>query len=239
MSDLDVVEQPGPAGELAQRIAARRRQLGLSRDELAAKAEIDAEYLEYLEHRAGAVATAGAMLRLAAALETTLSELAGSPPAAPPAGAVGDGRLRPLDRATCLERLAAGDVGRIVFVSARGPVAYPVNYAMSGGAVVLSTSSRMADELIGTGVVGFEIDRIDEERREGWSVLVTGRAQLAAGRRASGEADRGGPTGADPGSGGGDDASSALPWAAAGRDSLVRIEVGEISGRSLHRDPAG
>ena len=76
---------PGP-GDLGRRIAARRRQLGCSRAELAAKAGLSVAYLTYLETRP-ALVTMACLLELADALETTAEALLGAGSAVPIAGA--------------------------------------------------------------------------------------------------------------------------------------------------------
>ena len=72
---------PGP-GDLGRRIAARRRQLGCSRAELAAKAGLSVAYLTYLETRP-ALVTMACLLELADALETTAEALLGAGSAVP------------------------------------------------------------------------------------------------------------------------------------------------------------
>jgi len=76
----------------------------------------------------------------------------------------------------CYELLATGRIGRVVFTTADGPVAFPVNYAMAGQVVVLRTGvdTELAARL--DCPVGFEVDHLDEAKNLGWSVLVTGRA---------------------------------------------------------------
>jgi transcriptional regulator with XRE-family HTH domain len=74
---------PGP-GDLGRRIAARRRQLGCGRAELAAKAGLSVAYLTYLETRPALVSMA-CLLELADALETTAEALLGAGSAVPAA----------------------------------------------------------------------------------------------------------------------------------------------------------
>jgi transcriptional regulator with XRE-family HTH domain len=72
---------PGP-GDLGRRIAARRRRLGWSRAELAAKAGLSVAYLTYLETRPSLV-TMTCLIELADALETTTDALLGAGSAVP------------------------------------------------------------------------------------------------------------------------------------------------------------
>jgi transcriptional regulator with XRE-family HTH domain len=165
------------AGDLARRVSHRRTELGLTTDELARRAGIDAWFLAYFEQSPDTTLTGGALLRIATALDTTPLALEGGlvdrPPGVGRAGA--NPKLEHLTDAQCEERLAAGGIGRIVFSTESGPVALPVNFIFAGGAVVFRTSDAMAGTI--TGMVAFEVDHIDEEMREGWSVLVRGNAR--------------------------------------------------------------
>jgi transcriptional regulator with XRE-family HTH domain len=72
---------PGP-GDLGRRVTARRRELGLSREQLAVLAGMSVAYLAYLETRP-ASPTLGCVIRLADALQTTPDELLGAGSAGP------------------------------------------------------------------------------------------------------------------------------------------------------------
>ena len=97
------------------------------------------------------------------------------------AGATGRPVLEELDRAQCLALIARGGVGRVAFDDGEGPTVIPVNYALDGDAVVFRTSlegrlnQSLATAMTGAAVrIAFEVDDIDPERHEGWSVLVRG-----------------------------------------------------------------
>lgn len=117
----------------------------------------------------------------------------------------------------CEAHLRAGGVGRVVFVSSRGPAAHPLNFAVSEGDVIVSTTVDHARRLEDQPQVSFIIDRVDESMGEGGSVLVTGPA-----RRVD-----------DP------DEAVALavlslePWAGGPRHALVRIHPEEVTGRLI------
>ena len=65
-------DQTAPhASDLAQRIVTRRDELGLSVDELAAKAGVDPGYLAYFERTPDAGLSGGTLLLIALALDTT------------------------------------------------------------------------------------------------------------------------------------------------------------------------
>jgi uncharacterized protein len=85
------------------------------------------------------------------------------------------GRVEVLDRETCLELLAADDIGRLAVVAGGAPLVVPVNYALDGEAVVFRTDPGAELDQGPRARAAFEIDRFDRERRTGWSVVATGR----------------------------------------------------------------
>jgi nitroimidazol reductase NimA-like FMN-containing flavoprotein (pyridoxamine 5'-phosphate oxidase superfamily) len=87
------------------------------------------------------------------------------------------GDLVELDRADCLHLLATSAVGRVVFTESALPAAQPVNYLLDDEEVVFRTEkgSRLA-AATRQHVVAFQVDRIDEAARSGWSVLGVGEA---------------------------------------------------------------
>ena len=84
----DVRRRHAGPGDLGRRIAARRRQLGTSRAELAAKAGLSVAYLTYLETRP-ALVTMTCLIELADALGTTADALLGAGSPVPVAAATG------------------------------------------------------------------------------------------------------------------------------------------------------
>jgi nitroimidazol reductase NimA-like FMN-containing flavoprotein (pyridoxamine 5'-phosphate oxidase superfamily) len=119
----------------------------------------------------------------------------------------------------CLAYLGQRQIGRFVFMDVRGPVAVPVNYKMLGDDVVFRThawtslATRAAQRR-----VSIEVDHIDEERGEGWSVLVSGRAY-----RVTEPAELEQVTALD-----------IRPWASGERETYIRIAPTTITGRRLH-----
>jgi nitroimidazol reductase NimA-like FMN-containing flavoprotein (pyridoxamine 5'-phosphate oxidase superfamily) len=87
-----------------------------------------------------------------------------------------------LDEAECMELLATGGVGRLVYTSRYGPIALPVEYMVYEGSVVVRAWATTTEEDLRTGIahaeyhVAVEADQIDLEVREGWFVLVRGAA---------------------------------------------------------------
>ena len=132
-------------------------------------------YLDYLEHSPDAALTAGALLRLAAALETTPEFLravtsTGRPVPGEPARTL-ISTSSAARSATCSRRRRRR---RFVFLAPQGPVALPVNFRYQDGDVLFRTRPTGALATAAGTTVSLEVDQIDEPMSEGWSVLVTG-----------------------------------------------------------------
>jgi len=85
--------------------------------------------------------------------------------------------IMPFD--VCLRLLASVSVGRIGFFADGEMVILPVNHVVDGQDLVFRTargSKLSAAE--GRDLVTFEADEYDEQTRSGWSVVVTGRAEV-------------------------------------------------------------
>ena len=79
----------------------------------------------------------------------------------------------------CLRLLGSVPVGRLGFFADGEMVILPVSHVMDGQDLVFRTargSKLSAAE--GQNLVCFEADQYDERTRAGWSVVVTGRAEL-------------------------------------------------------------
>jgi nitroimidazol reductase NimA-like FMN-containing flavoprotein (pyridoxamine 5'-phosphate oxidase superfamily) len=88
-----------------------------------------------------------------------------------------------LGEAECLRLISPGGAGRIAYASRSGLAVLPVSYRLHDGAVVFRTAEHgPLDEDLRTGITGaeyrvaFEIDDIDLDDRQGWSVLIQGPA---------------------------------------------------------------
>ncbi len=166
-------------GDLARRARRRRGALGLSVEQVAVRAGMDPGFVELLERRP-TVLTGGALVRLAGALDTTVSELLGSVSER----AQGAGRaalhpvLEPMEREECLGLLGPGGVGRIALTYGDQLFVLPVNFVWHEGRIVFRTAASTVVAHLAEGSVAFEIDRIDDGMREGWSVLVRGQARV-------------------------------------------------------------
>jgi len=222
--------------DIGRRISEQRGRLGLSRAEVAERAGLAPDYLAYLESSQGPYPTQATLIRLAAALDTSVGALCGAGLTLPP-GQRGAGQhpvLESLTEAECRTLIEPGGVGRILFVEpGRGPVAIPVNYRMDGSDVVFRTAGggRVVEALLsipGTTLaapagdteqasVSFDVDHLDEALGEGWSVLLTGTASVISD---AAELDRARSLGIEP-------------WAGGDRDSYVRLVVSQVTGRAI------
>nr|WP_170223456.1 pyridoxamine 5'-phosphate oxidase family protein [Nonomuraea turkmeniaca] len=212
-------------GDLGRRIIHQRAHLGLTREEVAVRADMSPGYLKYLEEHAD-VPDTGALYRLADALRTTTEELLGGGRERPPGHgpAMANPTLEILGEEECLRLIAPGGIGRVAFNGSHGPTVLPVNYKMHEGAIVFRTAAGGSmDNDLRTGLDGvdikiaFEVDLIDETNREGWSVLVQGPAHHV-------------PPEEVP------EVSSAdvTPWAGGDRQLYIRITCRQITGRRIH-----
>jgi nitroimidazol reductase NimA-like FMN-containing flavoprotein (pyridoxamine 5'-phosphate oxidase superfamily) len=79
----------------------------------------------------------------------------------------------------CLRLLASVPVGRVGFVADGEIVVLPVNHVVDGHDVVFRTThgSKLA-AAEGQNLAAFEADYYDGQTRSGWSVLVSGRAEV-------------------------------------------------------------
>lgn len=167
-------------GDLSRRVARRRAELGLSLEQVAKETGIDPGYLNYLEHHAEARLSAGSLVLLSMALQTSPELLLGRHSLLRrDRGATGPHpAVEALTAEQCEVHLGMAEFGRLIYARGRGPVAIPVNYEYTDGQIVISTDSEKAIWLKGLRVVGFEVDRVDEGLSEGWSVLVTGEVRI-------------------------------------------------------------
>ena len=141
---------------------------------------MDSSYLAHVEHAPVAM-TAGTLIRLADALDTTVSGLLGSVPARPPGHgpAAAHPALDDMREQECLRLIEPGGIGRIAFDDAGRLIVVPVNFTVHHGDIVFRTAATSAIGQYGEGPVAFEVDRIDEGMHEGWSVLISGTARQA------------------------------------------------------------
>lgn len=79
----------------------------------------------------------------------------------------------------CIRRLASVPVGRIAFFADGEMTVLPVNHVIDGqDPVFLTARGSKLSAAGGQNLVAFEVDEYDEKTRSGWSVLLTGRADV-------------------------------------------------------------
>jgi transcriptional regulator with XRE-family HTH domain len=218
---LSRATQAAPVGDLGRRLAQRRTELGLSREETAARAGVAPSYLQYVEEHPTAAPGTGVLHVLAEALHTTVTALTGGDTELPPGAgpkAVRHARLTELTTQECRTLLSTHGVGRIAVPTLTGPVIVPVNYSVVDGAIFFRTEPGSTPSLAAGCQVAFEADRVDDAFSQGWSVLVRGHARVVTdsdeARRLDGQAYSG-------------------PWAGGRRDQWVRIDLYGITGRRI------
>jgi nitroimidazol reductase NimA-like FMN-containing flavoprotein (pyridoxamine 5'-phosphate oxidase superfamily) len=122
----------------------------------------------------------------------------------------------------CQELLKAGIVGRVAMATPLGPRIVPVNYASRGDSIVFRTTPYSELGTYGWNTdLAFEIDNIDYDKHQGWSVVVIGRATLVEDpeelREIRAEFDP-------------------KPWAGGRRYLYIRLHSREITGRIVGAD---
>ncbi|MEU4040072.1 pyridoxamine 5'-phosphate oxidase family protein [Streptomyces collinus] len=127
--------------------------------------------------------------------------------------------FRELDRQECLRLLGQAAIGRIVHTRHALPAVLPVNFCLDrDGAVLLRTcaASELARAVDAT-VVAFEADAIDPDRHSGWSVVVTGHADVVRDPAERQRLSRDGPR----------------SWVPSPEEVFVRIRPELVTGREL------
>jgi hypothetical protein len=118
----------------------------------------------------------------------------------------------------CWARLEATEFGRMAYHLADEVHIAPVNYAVADRRIVFRTSE--GSKLLGVVMnedVAFEIDRIEDEAENAWSVIARGKASILEGQEARDT-----------------DNLRLRPWVSSEKFNVVAIEVSEISGREFH-----
>lgn len=213
---MNTTPQHQPSVDLATRVRQRRLALGLSRADAARRAGLTVTAIDRIESRPVAL-TAGDLVRLVEALDTTVSDLVGAEP--PENLARGLHPVHPtlegMSRAECLAMLATGSVGRLAYQAANQLMVVPVTFSLYDDLIVFRTAEDSAIAQYALEPVAFEVDRIDEGMHEGWSVLVNGTVRPATDEEATRVHDL------------------VEPWAGGNRDTCMLIEPAQISGRRL------
>lgn len=131
-------------------------------------------------------------------------------------------RFTVLERQTCFNLMATRDIGRVAFTieGDAAPTVLPVNYTLLNDTVIFRSTLAGTIMRYARGYAAFQVDHFDDERREGWSVLASGRCRWV---RDSGELERI-PQGRLP-----------QPWVEGPRDQVLKITPARLTGREIHR----
>ena len=122
----------------------------------------------------------------------------------------------------CQRLLRAGTVGRVAVSTPNGPHIVPVNYVVSGDAVIFRTAPySVLGSHARNSLLAFEIDHLEPGRDHSWSVVVRGRCEFIDDPRELDAAD---------------DATRPTAWAAGSRNLFLRLPLTEVSGRFLGAD---
>ncbi|BDM74360.1 hypothetical protein HEK616_78470 (plasmid) [Streptomyces nigrescens] len=212
--------EPVPTrGDLGRRATLRRQQLGLTREEVAARAAASPEYLRYVEESAAEPAI-GFLLRLAGALETTVAELTGGT-AELPAGfgtAAAHPEVLVLSSDECRGLLSTHGVGRVAVTVDGAPAIFPVNYTVADEVIAYRTAPDSGPAAAAGQQVALEVDHIDDAFSQGWSVLVVGPARTVTTRSECRRLDERAHTG---------------PWTGDGRGLWIAVHPTRITGRRI------
>ena len=128
-----------------------------------------------------------------------------------------------LDRTACERLLRRETFGRVVVVTPGGAEIVPVNYVVDADAIVIRTATDglLASHGRGAPLV-FEIDFVDRDRWQGWSVVARGTGEVV---------DDAPPTA--PGH------PRVRPWPDGDHGSELRLAWTELSGRQVGRQVSG
>jgi transcriptional regulator with XRE-family HTH domain len=214
-------DEVGAAGDLGRRIATRRTELHLTIEQVADRAGMAPDYLDYVEHAPTVGLSAAGLTRLSLALETPIGDLLGGTRDRAPGGggAAPNPVLTKIDRDQCEALLRSGGVGRIAFRASGQLVVFPVNFRMLDGDVVFrSEDDGAVGRLAPNEPVSFEIDHLDDAMSEGWSVLATGTVHVV------GEPDELRQV----------QALGIEPWAGGDRHTYFRLSVTALTGRVIN-----
>ena len=125
-----------------------------------------------------------------------------------------------LDPVECRDLLAGGVVGRVAMATPVGPRIVPVSYSLHGDAIVFRTAPYSELSTYGWDTdLAFEVDDLDYDTQQGWSVVAVGRAHVVSDHDEVQRIRR---------------EWEPEPWAAGTRNLYVAL-----AWRAAHRSPAG
>lgn len=120
--------------------------------------------------------------------------------------------LEVLDEDEALRLFSRAAVGRVAIVRGGLPSVVPVNVCVAEGAVWFRVGTGgLLDAALAGNVIAVEADEVDRVNHTGWSVVVTGTAEVAADR----------------------DDLPVVAWRGGEADHLVRVAADVVTGRRL------
>ena len=124
--------------------------------------------------------------------------------------------MRLLSMDECEQLLGDHYVGRLAVIVDGRPKIFPMNYRYHDGVLVLRTGEGSKLRGLSSGTpVAFEIDGVDDTFRNGWSVIVEGRAEIVPHWEVEEEVRR----------------RPLRPWVPGERDHWIRVRPAAVSGR--------
>jgi nitroimidazol reductase NimA-like FMN-containing flavoprotein (pyridoxamine 5'-phosphate oxidase superfamily) len=136
-----------------------------------------------------------------------------------------DSRIFELGRVECLRLLGSSRFGRVAVMLGDGaPVIRPLNYVFderSQSVIFRTAHGSKLHALLRAKEAAFEVDHIDPDTREGWSVVIAGMAEEVT----------------DPGDVRRLEALGLDVWAPGSRMHWVRIRAFTVSGRRIAAAP--
>ncbi|MFD1537311.1 pyridoxamine 5'-phosphate oxidase family protein [Nonomuraea guangzhouensis] len=130
-----------------------------------------------------------------------------------------EGRVEALGREACLALLSTVVIGRVAWSAAGGDLKVVlVNFVLDGDSIVFRTARGGKLDAIQHGVpLTFEADDVEPALRVGWSVVLSGRADIVTDRDQVRRLEQLG----------------GAPWVELSEPVFVRLPLREISGRRL------
>lgn len=129
-----------------------------------------------------------------------------------------EGHFVVLDQDECRTLLGEAPVGRLAFVGPDGITVLPLAHTHDGNLIVVRTAPRtQLAELPEGSDVAFEVDHVDQETANGWSVLVRGRLVDVSEELLSPEF------------------MAPLPYVPGSRDVVRAVSIDSLQGRAVSR----
>jgi len=136
-----------------------------------------------------------------------------------------NGGMETLDRATCFELLRTVVIGRVAWAAEDGhAVVLPVNFVVDDDNVVFRTSKGSKLDAVREGHrLSFEADDVEPALHVGWSVLITGVAEIVSEAEQVRRLEN----------------LEVAPWARSPKPFFIRVRARDVTGRRLPLHPGG